>query len=105
MPPHVLPPSHRRTTMIFLFATLAATRAVPVGPPSSPVPSLDLLQAPSCNHPYGCRTLWDIIRSCLLTIFLCTWVSMHPNIPSPDERWPRIVVRRVGLTVATLVVP
>ncbi|KAH9959117.1 hypothetical protein BC827DRAFT_1269116 [Russula dissimulans] len=30
---------------------------------------------------------------------------MHPNIPSPDEGWPRVTLRRVGLMLATLVVP
>ena len=25
----------------------------------------------------------NIIWSCLTTIFLCTWVSFHPNIPQP----------------------
>jgi len=41
----------------------------------------------------------------MLTILLCTWVSVHPNIPGPDERWPRVAIRRVGLMLATLVVP
>jgi len=30
---------------------------------------------------------------------------MHPNIPSPDERWPRLALRRVGLMVLALLVP
>jgi len=30
---------------------------------------------------------------------------MHPNIPSPDERWPRIAVRRIGLMLAALIMP
>jgi hypothetical protein len=37
------------------------------------------------------RTVWDIVRTCLSTIFLCTWVSLHPNISStqdePDMGW------------------
>jgi hypothetical protein len=31
------------------------------------------------------RTLWNIIWSCLSTIFLCTWGSLHPNISSTPE--------------------
>src|ERR1700689_4317195 len=31
------------------------------------------------------RTLWSIICSCLFTIFLCTWASLHPNISSTYE--------------------
>jgi len=91
--------------MITLLAILAATRAYPVGLPSPPVLSLDQLQSPSCHDSNNCRSLWDIIWSCALTIFLCTWVSVHPNIPSPDEAWPRVTIRRVGLMIATLVVP
>ncbi|KAH9959115.1 hypothetical protein BC827DRAFT_1344270 [Russula dissimulans] len=91
--------------MIVLLAILAATRAYPVGLQSSPILSLNRLPSPSCNDPNNCRSLWDIIRSCALTIFLCTWVSVHPNIPSPEEGWPRVTLRRVGLMLATLVVP
>ncbi|KAH9953839.1 hypothetical protein BC827DRAFT_1145267 [Russula dissimulans] len=93
--------------MIIILAILAATRASPVtvGLQSPPLLSLGQLQSPSCDDPNGCRSLWDIIRSCALTLFLCTWVSIHPNIPSPDERWPRIALRRVGLMLAALTVP
>jgi hypothetical protein len=31
------------------------------------------------------RTVWDIIRTCLSTIFLCTWGSLHPNISSTQD--------------------
>ena len=98
--------SHFRT-MIVIFAILAATGASPLDLPSPPVVSRDRLQVPgpSCNDLNGCRSLRDIIRSCIVTIFLCTWVSMHPNIPSPDERWPRLALRRVGLMVLALLVP
>ncbi|KAH9957227.1 hypothetical protein BC827DRAFT_1138343 [Russula dissimulans] len=91
--------------MIVLLTILAATRAYPVSLQSPPVLSLDQLQSPSCSDPNNSRSLWDIIRSCALTLLLCTWVSVHPNIPSPDERWPRVTLRRVGLMLATLVVP
>jgi hypothetical protein len=110
---HILPTaphphaSHLNTTMIILLAILAATRAYPLNPQSQspPVLSLNHLQSPSCNDQNNCRSLWDIIRSCALTIFLCTWVSVHPNIPDPDEAWPKVTLRRVGLMLATLVVP
>ncbi|KAH9959108.1 hypothetical protein BC827DRAFT_1269111 [Russula dissimulans] len=91
--------------MIVLLAILATTRAYPVGLQSPPILSLNQLQSPSCNDLNNCRSLWDIIRSCALTIFLCTWVSVHPNIPSSEEGWPRVTLRRVGLMLATLVVP
>jgi len=93
--------------MIVILSILAATHASPLGLRSPPVVSLDNLQAPgpSCDDPNGCRSLGDIIRSCILTIFLCTWVSIHPNIPSPDERWPRLACRRAGLMILALIAP
>jgi hypothetical protein len=103
----LLPPSHLRTPMLVILAILAATRASPFGLRSPPIVSQDQLQVtqPSCDDPNGCRSLGDIIRSCIITILLCTWVSMHPNIPSPDERWPRLALRRVGLMLLALFVP
>jgi len=105
--PRLLPPSYLRTAMLVILAILAATRASPFGPRAPPILSQDQLQVtqPSCDDPYGCRSLGDIIRSCVVTIFLCTWVSMHPNIPSPDERWPRLALRRAGLLLLALFVP
>jgi hypothetical protein len=93
--------------MILILAILAATRASPLDLQSPPAISLENLQAPgpSCDDPNGCRSLGDIIRSCILTILLCTWVSMHPNIPSPDERWPGIAWRRAGLMILALIAP
>jgi hypothetical protein len=35
----------------------------------------------SCNDLNECRKLIDIIWSCLTTIFACTWLTLHPNIP------------------------
>ncbi|KAI9451248.1 hypothetical protein F5148DRAFT_552871 [Russula earlei] len=91
--------------MIVVLSILAATRASPFGTPSPPLLSLDQSSATSCDDPKGCRSLWDIIRSCAITIILCIWVSVHPNIPSPHERWPRVTVRRIGLMLAALFVP
>ncbi|KAF7296756.1 hypothetical protein MIND_00906200 [Mycena indigotica] len=34
-----------------------------------------------CNDIHNCRTLYDIIWGCLVTVFACVWVSVHPNVP------------------------
>jgi hypothetical protein len=107
----VLPHPSYLSTMILILAILAAARASlpsPAGLQSPPLVSLGQLHhvpLPSCDDPNGCRSLTDIIRSCIITIFLCTWVSMHPNIPSPDERWPKVTWRRAGLMLLALLVP
>ncbi|KIM19723.1 hypothetical protein M408DRAFT_56576, partial [Serendipita vermifera MAFF 305830] len=39
----------------------------------------------------GQRSIWSIIWSCLSTIFLCTWVAVHPNVhfrpEKRNQRW------------------
>jgi hypothetical protein len=88
--------------MLVALAILGAVRASP----TSQQPSfITAAEAASCVDPNGCRTLWNIIWSCLFTMFLCTWVSVHPNIPGPDEEWLKITFRRVGIMLAALIAP
>jgi hypothetical protein len=49
--------------------------------------------------------LWDIISSCGLTSFACTWTAVHPNIPGVDDEVVHIFFVRLGLMVMTLFVP
>lgn len=51
------------------------------------------------------RTTYDIIWSCLLTVFACVWTSGHPNIAAPrDSGWTRLK-RRVIMMVYALIAP
>jgi len=45
------------------------------------------------------RTLWDIILSCWLTLFACTWTAIHPDVPGVDEGVVLITFRRLLLMV------
>ena len=38
-------------------------------------PNIDLTQ----------RSAWNIIWSCVTTVFVCLWVVVHPNIPGPSD--------------------
>ena len=49
-------------------------------------------------QPYGYRTLFQIVKSCALTIFACTWATMHPNIPSKFRY-------RAHLWIVDLIIP
>ena len=51
------------------------------------------------------RSIWDILWSCLATIFACLWVSVHPNIPFPNEAGWRVFLRRLELMLWALVAP
>ncbi|PVF91968.1 hypothetical protein CPB86DRAFT_791636 [Serendipita vermifera] len=44
----------------------------------------------SCTDIDNCRKLVNIIWSCVTTIFACTWLTLHPNIP------PILDTRNVG---------
>ena len=64
-----------------------------------------VLSTPACICPADQRTIWDILWSCLTTIFACSWVSIHPNIPAPDESSWRIFLRRLELMFWAVIAP
>ena len=58
-----------------------------------------------CSDIHNCRTIWNIIWSCLVTIFGCTWVAVHPNIPNAEEKWFMAGLRRLKLMVMAVIAP
>ncbi|KAF7318760.1 hypothetical protein HMN09_00388300 [Mycena chlorophos] len=59
--------------MLFLFALANAPRAT----------------NGTCDNIHNCRLLFDIVWGCLTTIFACTWVSVHPNVPPRPPLHPK----------------
>ena len=37
------------------------------------------------NIEFTQRSAWNIIWSCVTTVFVCLWVVVHPNIPGPSD--------------------
>ena len=64
-----------------------------------------VLSTPTCICPADQRTIWGILWSCLATIFACSWVSIHPNIPAPNESSLRIFLRRLELMFWAVIAP
>lgn len=65
-----------------------------------------------CDDINRCRTLSSIIISCASTVFLCTWVSLHPDVPDdPYEPWWKIrnydgiLKNRVAMGLLALLAP
>ena len=58
-----------------------------------------------CICPADQRSIWDILWSCLATIFACSWVSVHPNIPGRNEAQWRILLCRLELMFWAIVAP
>ncbi|KAF9447774.1 hypothetical protein P691DRAFT_819538 [Macrolepiota fuliginosa MF-IS2] len=69
-------------------------------------PRHDFLQVAQQCPPV--RTLHGIVWSCLATMFACTWVAMHPSVPTPELQagswWPRLKCRIV-LAASALIAP
>lgn len=69
---------------------------------AAPIPALSALNASSfaqsspshsaCNDIHGCRTLWSVIYGCIITIFSCTYLSFHPDVPDASHTVWRIRV-------------
>ncbi|TFK33848.1 hypothetical protein BDQ12DRAFT_727377 [Crucibulum laeve] len=51
------------------------------------------------------RTTLDIIWSCLTTIFACSWIAVHSNIPSPEDKWGIVLARRLKLMFWAIIAP
>ena len=67
--------------------------------------SATVLSTSACICPADQRSIWGILWSCLATIFACSWVSVHPNIPAPNESWWRVLLRRIELMFWAVVGP
>ncbi|KZT19406.1 hypothetical protein NEOLEDRAFT_1142071 [Neolentinus lepideus HHB14362 ss-1] len=59
----------------------------------------------SCSKPDDSRTQWNIIYSCVLTVFACTWLAIHPNIPDQREGQVRRFFRRTRLMIMAVIAP
>ena len=81
-------------TLVYLFHGFQS-QAAPLT--SLLAESSTVISLPACLCPGDQRTMWDILWSCLATIFSCSWVSVHPNIPGPNESSWRILLRRLEL--------
>ncbi|KIM20966.1 hypothetical protein M408DRAFT_117967 [Serendipita vermifera MAFF 305830] len=76
--------------MIILLLAYAITQSVYSD--AGPIPaSIQLRDIASCDGLNSQRSIWSIVWSCLSTIFLCTWVAVHPNVhfrpEKRDQKW------------------
>ncbi|KAJ6449544.1 hypothetical protein C8R45DRAFT_1130635 [Mycena sanguinolenta] len=51
------------------------------------------------------RSLFNIVWGCLATIFACTWVSVHPNVPPPDQNPLQLFWRRLKMMLIAIIAP
>ncbi|KIK53933.1 hypothetical protein GYMLUDRAFT_49111 [Collybiopsis luxurians FD-317 M1] len=85
-------------THLRAFMVRSATADVEVGGTPSSTSNL-------CNDINNRRTLFQIVWSCLSVLIACTWVSVHPNVPGPNESSWKVLRRKIGLMVIALIAP
>ena len=88
--------------LVYLFHTQAAPLTSLLAESSG---NTIVLDTPACICPADQRSIWDILWSCLATILACSWVSVHPNIPAPNESSWRIFLRRLELMFWAVIGP
>ena len=69
-----------------------------------PIATSSRVVEPSHSAP-SVRTKFSIIFSCLSTIFLCTWVAAHPNIPGPGFTRQTVFWHHVRLVAVAIIAP
>ena len=90
-------------TIVYVFKRVLAV------PLSGVTLELEDRAASSCTDLRNCRTIWNIIWSCLVTIFACTWVAIHPNVSRPEDSahrpWHARPLRRARIMLLALIGP
>ncbi|TDL15013.1 hypothetical protein BD410DRAFT_845549 [Rickenella mellea] len=84
--------------LYYLSGRLGGVQALPLA-------NIDRRTTSTCDDINNCRTTSDIVWSCLTTIFTCTWVAIHPNIPAPYESSFEIGLKRFGIVLMALIAP
>ena len=94
-------------TMFILFLILAVFQHYGTSMPIIPdiIDIREALQSGPMIQNQKIRTRFDIVWSCVSTLFICTWVAIHPNIPPRGEGRLRSLWRRIKLMLWTLLVP
>lgn len=59
----------------------------------------------SCTDINNCRTVSDIVWSCLSVIVACTWAALHRDIPPPGISWYISLANHVWTTIVAFFTP
>lgn len=90
--------------LTLLYVSLVSTRAAPLDIVSGGTAPTNLV-LPTYISPPNQRTVSGIIWNCFVTISLCTWTSVYPNIPGPGEKGWKVTWRRIELMLWALLTP
>ncbi|TFK70475.1 hypothetical protein BDN72DRAFT_838820 [Pluteus cervinus] len=97
--------------MLFILLIVSAYKAyalpTSLGPEVFSTTPFTLLygRSASCDCGTQDRTLVDIVRSCVLTIFACVYTALHPNVPDPEAKMWQKIRRRLKMSFYMLIAP
>ncbi|KAJ6481050.1 hypothetical protein C8R45DRAFT_831801 [Mycena sanguinolenta] len=91
--------------LLLLVLVQLLSRGHGTTPPTYPYPLDARSSTDSCDDINKCRKLYDVVWSCLATIFACTWVSVHPNVPPADQTALMAFWRRLKLMLIAIIAP
>ncbi|PPQ94980.1 hypothetical protein CVT25_005380, partial [Psilocybe cyanescens] len=89
-----------KTMALLTLGTVYAAHAHSQNPRDMPA-----LTQFSDNSQFTDRSIWNIVWSCFATIFACTWIAVHQNIPAPNESAIRVFGRRLAIMFYLLITP
>ena len=55
--------------------------------------------------PSGGRNTMSLVHGCVWTVIICSWSSIHPNLPSSDDSKWDVIVRRAKWMLVGIVAP
>ena len=100
-----------RVNMIFLFVIYNLLRhgnvfaaALPLSHASSDT-TLFYYPREIDTNKFIQRSTWDIVRSCFTTLFACSWVAIHPNIPARSDSSTRRLLRHLMIVAYMFIIP
>jgi hypothetical protein len=96
--------------ILFVLLQVVATQyvAFALPAPGTASTSVDTLpsQSSTCNDIHHCRTLISLVWSCLTTIFLCTWITVHLDVKEEGETsWTSRFLNRISSVCMMLFAP
>jgi hypothetical protein len=96
--PSVIPSYPRTTGKMIIPRGIIDVVAVNSTSPISP--------STVCDDIHHCRTVAGIVFNCASTMFLCTWVAFHPDVPkNPEDDWWKKFLRRIKFMAKALLAP
>lgn len=85
--------------IFLLFLASNTALSAPIFESYDPQETTHWASAPTTRGTFG------LFLSCVLTLFLCLWSSLHPNVPHKDETPVRRAALKLMFTLLALLAP